>query len=51
MLFVKAENPSDGISINNVKKCLESRGFTIVVIPSQLGIHPDSYYSYNKIVL
>ncbi len=53
MLFTKNKNSSVGISIKNVKKCLESMGFTIVVIPSigKLDIHPDSYYGYNNVLM
>ncbi len=44
---------SNCISINNVKKFLENRGFAIVVIPSigKLGIQADSYYSYNNVLM
>ena len=53
MLFSKNKTPSNGISINNVRKYLESMGFKIVVIPSigQLSIRPDSYYSYNNVLM
>ncbi len=53
MLFKNNKNTSNGIFINNVKKFLKNKGFTIVVIPSigQLGIHPESYYSYNNVLM
>jgi hypothetical protein len=52
MLF-NNNNLSNAIFINNVKTFLENRGFAIVVIPSigQLSIHPDSYYSYNNVLM
>jgi hypothetical protein len=53
MLFNNSRSSTNGISINNVKRYLENRGFTVIVIPSigQLGTHPDSYYSYNNVLM
>ncbi len=53
MIFKNRNNSSECNSSKAVKGYLEERGFTVIPIPSigHLDIHPDSYYSYNNVLM
>ena len=53
ILFHNNNNSLDGIHMDTVKEYLEKKGFTVIRIPlmGHLDIHPDSYYSYNNVLM
>ncbi len=53
MIFENRDNAPEGYRVEMVKGYLEKMGISVILIPSigHLDIHPDSYYSYNNVLM